>query len=273
MSNTLFIFFMFVFGYFLMALILFLRQDRILYVPSKKLEQFPSDIQLPYREVEFRTDDGLQLYGWMVGEEEFRDVVLFFHGNGGNISYNLNFLTIFYRLGLKVFIFDYRGYGQSEGTPSEEGTYLDADASWNYLIKTERIPRDRLIFYGHSLGGAVAAQLATKVKPRALILEAAFTSVPDLGKSVFPFFPVRMLCRFQYNTKALLPKINIPVLVIHSPNDEIVPFKHGDALYKAANEPKQFLKIFGSHNDGFINCAELYIVGVRSFLSGPLGEL
>ena len=267
MSNTLLILFVFVFGYFLMALILFLRQDRMVYFPSKKIAQLPSDIKLPYREVVFKNDDGLELYGWMVGEEEFKDVVLFFHGNGGNISYNLNFLTIFYRLGLKVFIFDYCGYGQSQGTPSEEGTYLDADAAWYYLTKTEGIPRDRIIFYGHSLGGAVAAQLATKVKPRALILEAAFTSAPDLGESMFPLFPVRMLCRFQYNTRALLTNITIPVLVIHSPNDEVVPFRHGEILYKAANEPKQFLKIFGTHNEGFINCAELYIVGVRSFLS------
>jgi fermentation-respiration switch protein FrsA (DUF1100 family) len=266
-SNTLVLILLFVLGYFLMALLLFFRQDRIVYVPSKKLVQFPSDILLPYREVEFPTDDDLNLYGWMVGEEEFKDVVLFFHGNGGNISYNLNFITIFYRLGLKTLIFDYRGYGQSQGTPSEEGTYLDAEAAWDYLIKTERISSDRVIFYGHSLGGAVAAHLAAKVKPGALILEASFTSAPDLGKSMFPFFPVRMLCRFQYNTKALLPGITIPVLVIHSPNDEMIPFRHGEILYKAANEPKQFLKIFGSHNDGFINCAELYIEGLRSFLS------
>jgi pimeloyl-ACP methyl ester carboxylesterase len=267
MSDTLVILFVFVFGYLLMVLILFLRQDRMVYFPSKELVQFPADIQLPYREVEFPTDDGLQLYGWMVGEEEFKDVVLFFHGNAGNISHNLNFLTIFYRLGLKVFAFDYRGYGKSRGTPSEEGTYIDAEAAWNYLIKTERIPRDRVIFYGHSIGGAVAAHLAAKVKPRALILEATFTSAPDLGKSMFPFFPVRMICRFQYNTKALLPGITIPVLVIHSPNDEMIPFRHGEILYQVANEPKHFLKIFGSHNDGFINCAELYIVGLRSFLS------
>jgi fermentation-respiration switch protein FrsA (DUF1100 family) len=266
-SNTVVILFVFVFGYFLMALVLFLGQNRLVYSPSKKILQVPSDIKLPFREVEFQTDDGLKLYGWMVGEKEFKDVVLFFHGNAGNISYNLNFLTIFYRLGLKTFIFDYRGYGQSQGTPSEEGTYLDAEAAWNYLIKTERIPGDGVIFYGHSLGGAVAAHLAAKVKPRALILEATFTSVPDLGKSMFPFFPVRMLCRYQYNTKALLPGITIPVLVIHSPNDEMIPFRNGEAIYKAANEPKQFLKIFGSHNDGFVNCAELYIRGLRSFLS------
>lgn len=267
MSNILVILLLFVFGYFLMASMLFLRQDRLVYSPSKKIHQVPADIKLPYREVVFKNDDGLQLYGWMVGEEEFKDVVLFFHGNAGNISYNLDFLTIFYRLGLKVFIFDYRGYGQSQGTPSEEGTYIDAEAAWNYLIKTEGIPGDRVIFYGHSLGGAVAAHLAAKVKPGALILEATFTSAPDLGKSMFPFFPVRLLCRFRYNTKALLPAIAIPVLVIHSPNDEMIPFRHGEILYKAANEPKQFLKIFGSHNDGFINCAELYIVGLRSFLS------
>ncbi|UCH96827.1 MAG: alpha/beta hydrolase [Candidatus Aminicenantes bacterium] len=267
MSDTLIILFVFVFGYFLMALILFLRQDRLVYFPSNEIVWFPSDLKLPYREVEFKTGDGFRLYGWMVGEEDFRNVVLFFHGNASNISHNLDFLPVFHRLGLKAFIFDYRGYGQSEGTPSEAGTYLDAEAAWDYLTKTQGISRDQVIFYGHSLGAAVAAHLAEKVKPGALVLEAAFTSVPDLGRSMFPFLPVRLLCKFRYNTKTLLPKITIPVLVIHSPNDEMIPYAHGEVLYKVANNPKQFLKIFGSHNEGFTNCEDLYIAGLRSFLS------
>lgn len=267
MPKPIIIIFIFLFLYVFMALILFLRQDRMVYFPSKTLAQLPSDIKLPYNEVEIKTQDGVQLHGWMVGEEGSRDVVIFFHGNGGNISYNLNFLTIFHRLGLKTFIFDYRGYGRSQGKPTEEGTYLDAEAAWNYLTETKGIPNERIILFGHSLGGAIATHLAAKVKPRALILEATFTSAPDLGQGMYPFFPVRMLCKFQYNTRDLIREINTPVLVIHSPNDEIIPFRHGERLFQVANEPKRFLKILGSHNDGFINCEEMYINGVRSFLS------
>jgi pimeloyl-ACP methyl ester carboxylesterase len=266
MSDTYIIFFVVILGYFLIALIFFLRQDRMVFKPSKKISRLPSDIKLPYRQVVFKNDDGLELHGWIVGEESFEDTVLFFHGNVGNISYNLNILLLFYRVGLKVFLFDYRGYGQSQGTPSEEGTYIDADAAWYYLTKTEKISPEHIILYGHSLGGAIAAQLAAKVKPRALILEAAFTSAPDLGRSIFPFFPVRMLCRYQYNTRASLAKITCPVLIIHSSNDEVIPYRHGEVLYETANKPKQFLRIFGSHSDGFINCTELFIIGLRSFL-------
>jgi uncharacterized protein len=267
MSTALIVLFLALLGYLLMTLFLSLCQDQLVYSPSKKITQDPSILKLPFREVEFETAAKIKLHGWMVGEDYFSKVVVFFHGNGGNISANLKILPIFYRLGLRTFIFDYRGYGRSEGTPSEEGTYWDAETVWRYLTKSEGIAPGRIILYGHSLGGAVAASLASKVKPRALILEASFSSIPELGKSVFPFFPVRMMCKFQYNTRAFLSQISVPVLVIHSPNDKTVPFSHGETLYRAANPPKRFLKIYGTHNEGFINCLELYILGLQSFLS------
>jgi len=267
MSTLFIILFLIVFAYFLLALIFFLRQDRMMYHPAKKFIHTPSDFKLPFREVTFRTSDKQKLHGWIVGEENADRVLLFCHGNAGNISYNINFLSLFYLLGLKIFIFDYRGYGQSSGIPSEEGTYLDAEAAWKYLIKNERVPRQRIIIFGHSIGAAVAAYLATKVKPKALILEAAFTSVPELGKTIFPFFPVRMLCRYRYNTQTRITKIDVPVMVIHSLYDEKVPYRHGEALFRSAKDPKQFLQTFGSHNEGFVNCSELYMIGIRSFLS------
>jgi pimeloyl-ACP methyl ester carboxylesterase len=254
--------------YILLLIFLFFNQRGMVYFPHKTITATPLDIPLPYREVFLETSDGVPLCAWMVGDDNDRDVVLFCHGNAGNISHRLDSFAIFHRIGLRSFIFDYRGYGRSEGKPSEEGTYRDVEAAWQYLIDTEKIPPGRIILFGRSLGGAVAAYLAAKpdIKARALILESTFTSVPDLGAQSYPFFPVRLLSRYRYNTKALLPGIHLPVLVIHSPQDEMIPFNHGKTLFDAANEPKQFLEISGSHNEGFSDCVEEYTAGLRTFL-------
>jgi fermentation-respiration switch protein FrsA (DUF1100 family) len=217
--------------------------------------------------VAFQTSDSLLLSGWLVGDDKSRDVVLHFHGNAGNMSHRLDSFIIFNRLGLNTFIFDYRGYGRSQGSPSEQGTYLDAEAAWQYLTETEHIPSERIILFGRSLGGAVAARLATQVKAKALILESTYTSVPDLGADLYPFLPVRLISRFHYNTRAILQKIDLPVLIVHSPQDEIIPFSHGKALYEAAKEPKHFLEISGSHNEGFFHSKEIYMEGLKEFLS------
>ena len=256
--------------YMALVLFVFFFQSRMVYYPTESISFVPSDMGLPYKEVMLRTTDGLLISGWLVGDHEDRDVVLFCHGNGGNISHRMDSFLIFHHLGLKTFIFDYRGYGKSRGKPSEKGTYLDIETAWQYLTEKEKIPPQRIILFGRSLGGAVASYLAAekKIKAKALILESTFTSVPDLGTSLYPFLPVRLLSRFKYNTKALLKKITLPVLVVHSPNDEIIPFSHGKALFAAANEPKQFLEISGTHNDGFLNSRKTYIHGLKKFLKG-----
>lgn len=265
------IFLVLFFGYLLITLFLFLQQDKMVYFPSKEMTASPADIRMAFKEVIFTTSDELKLHGWLAGEETgkgSRGVLLFCHGNAGNISHRLESISIFYRLGLNVFIFDYRGYGKSEGKPTEQGTYLDIEAAWNYLTETEGIAPERIIIFGRSLGGAVAAYLAASkdINARALILESTFTSVPDLGQQQYPIFPIRLLSHFEYNTMERLRKVKIPVLVIHSPNDEIIPYKHGVALFEVANEPKQFVQIHGSHNEGFRESIEEYIVGLRSFL-------
>jgi fermentation-respiration switch protein FrsA (DUF1100 family) len=273
MAVVLRILFLFLLCYLAVLLLVFLLQKKMVYHPFKGMRSTPWDIGLPYREVSIETSDGLRLCGWLVGEDKNRDVILHFHGNAGNISHRLDSFFIFDRLGLNTFIFDYRGYGRSQGVPSEKGTYLDAEAAWKYLIKTEQIPSERIILFGRSLGGAVAAWLATKVKARALILESTFTSVPDLGADLYPFLPIRLLARYQYNTRSFLPGVNKPVLIIHSPQDEMIPFSHGKALYEAAREPKQFLKISGSHNEGFFNSKEIYMDGLKKFLSESGNEI
>jgi fermentation-respiration switch protein FrsA (DUF1100 family) len=193
-------------------------------------------------------------------------VILFCHGNAGNISHRLESIEMFNRLRLSTFIFDYRGYGKSNGTPSEKGSYLDAMGAWNYLIEHEGLAPSDIILFGRSLGGAIACWLAGQNRPKALIIESTFTSVPDLAEELYFYLPVRWLCRYRYNTLSFVQKIRCPVLVIHSEEDEIVSFSHGRKLFNAAKEPKFFLKISGSHNEGFVISSKLYMNGIKTFL-------
>jgi fermentation-respiration switch protein FrsA (DUF1100 family) len=161
-------------------------------------------------------------------------------------------------MGLNCFIFDYRGYGNSEGKPSEEGTYLDARAAYKWLTEEKKISPDDIIVFGRSLGGSIAAQLASKVKVGALIIESAFTSYVDIGRKFYPYMPVRWFARFSYRTIDYVKDVRCPVMIIHSRNDETIPFEFGLELYESANEPKEFVEIFGSHNDGFLVSSEIY---------------
>jgi len=194
-------------------------------------------------------------------------VILFCHGNAGNISHRLESIQIFHRLGLNVFIFDYRGYGRSEGKPSEIGTYRDVEAVWQYLVEERQVSPNRIVVFGRSLGGAVAAWSANRHTPGALILESAFTSVPDIAAKLYPYLPVRLLSRFKYNTAEYLDEVDCPVLIVHSREDEIMPFSHGKQLFERARGPKEFLEISGTHNEGFITSEKRYIEGLNTFIS------
>jgi len=253
-------------GYAGIAGWLYLAQESFVYFPDRKLVATPASAGLAYEAVTLTTDDGVRLSGWYIPAPKSRGTLLFSHGNAGNISHRLESIRQFHDLGLDVFIYDYRGYGESEGKPSEEGTYRDAEAAWRYLTETRRVAPERLVYFGRSLGAGVASWLATRHPPRALIVESAFTSVPDFGAEVYPWLPVRWLARLQYPTRKNLRSVHAPVLVIHSRNDEIIPFRHGEALFVAANEPKEFLEIRGGHNDGFLVSGKRYTEGIDAFL-------
>jgi fermentation-respiration switch protein FrsA (DUF1100 family) len=193
---------------------------------------------------------------------------LFCHGNGGNISHRLDSLVIFHRLGLNVFIFDYRGYGRSRGRPSEQGTERDALGAWRWLTEDKQTDPVTLLIFGRSLGGAIAAELANQRPSAGLILESSFTSFIDIGRAHYPFLPVRLLARYRYETIKKVAGINIPVLVVHSRQDELVPFSYGQKLFEACSEPKEFLEISGGHNDGFLLSGDVYVRGLDGFISG-----
>ena len=226
-------------------------QPGMLFYPYKTLDALPSDWGLKYENVEITTTDYVQLHGWYLPAKNSNKVLLFFHGNGGNISHRGDSLKIFNQLGLNVLIIDYRGYGLSAGDLSEQGLYRDAMAAWQYLLK-RGYKESQIIIFGRSLGGAVAAQLARNVKPAGLIIESSFTSVRDMASRVLPLISKLVYLRFNFNTEATIKTIRLPVLVLHSPDDEIIPFELGKRVFVAANAPKYFYEMSGGHNDGFI---------------------
>jgi fermentation-respiration switch protein FrsA (DUF1100 family) len=259
-----------------LCLFLFLMQSKLLYypdLPSRKLTASPVDIGLDYSPVTIKTSDGVTIHGWFVAAQPEKGTLLFFHGNAGNISHRLDSIKIFHDLGLSTYIIDYRGYGQSQGVISEQGSYLDAEAAWDYLTQTRKIPAEQIIVFGRSLGAAIAAHIAANHLPGALILESAFTSVPDMAARLYPVLPVRLLSRFQYNTKKMLGSVSCPVLIIHSPDDEIIPFENGLQLYDSARQPKELLRIRGGHNEGFLVSSSRYSDGLSKFIGIHLPEM
>ena len=255
-------------GYLLLVAFVYASQSRMLYLPNlpgRTLDATPSGIGVDYEDVFFETEDGVALHGWFVPGQTAR-VLLFFHGNAGNISHRLDSIRQFLDLGLSVFIVDYRGYGQSDGRTSETGLYKDAAGAWRYLTETRQVKPENIVIFGRSLGGSVAAHLAKDVEPAGLVVESSFTSVPDIASDVYPWLPARWLSRLRHATRDYIRNVNCPVLVVHSRDDEIIPIKHGEAIYAAAPEPRSMLVLRGGHNDAFIRDEESYLTGLRAFL-------
>ena len=250
-----------------MLTVVYIAQPRMLYFPTRAIHTTPTQIGLAYEEVDFGAVDGIRLHGWFVPSDSARATLLFCHGNAGNISDRLASIEQFHRLRLDVFAFDYRGYGRSEGTPNEAGTYRDVEAAWEYLTERKRIPADRIIVFGRSLGGALAIWLAAHHRVGGLIVESSFTSIPDIAAKHYPFLPVRWLSRFRYDSRSRIGQVTAPVLIIHSPDDDLVPFSHGEELFAAANEPKEFLRLSGSHNEGFLINSDSYDKALTEFIA------
>jgi fermentation-respiration switch protein FrsA (DUF1100 family) len=260
--------------YVLLALALYLLQGKMVFLsglPGRALTATPDDIGLEYENVSLATSDDERLHGWYVPATDRRGVVLFFHGNAGNISHRLDSIGTFHQLGLDTLIIDYRGYGQSTGKTSEQGTYLDAQAAWNYLVDERGIPADQIIIFGRSLGGAIGAWLGAQNTPAALIIESSFSSGVDMARRLYPFLPVRLITRLRYPVEEYASLLECPVLVVHSRNDEIIPFEMGQSIYAAVKQRKSFLELRGDHNNGFFISRHDYFVGMNSFIESVLG--
>jgi len=256
--------------YLLFLLNLYLVQARHIYCPTQEIATTPDKHGLAFEAVDFASTDGLMLHGWFVPRPpdalHKERVVLFFHGNSGNISDCINTLEMFHQLGLSTFIFDYRGYGRSQGSPTEQGTYDDAEAAWAYLLRDRGIKSEDVIVLGRSLGAAIASAQAARHAPGALVIESTFTSAPELAAELFRIFPARLMSRFKYRVRDNIANTHCPVLIVHSSDDEVIPFHHGKRLYQVANEPKAFLEIEGAHDQGFYTTGRPYTDGLKRFL-------
>lgn len=239
----------------------------LLFYPSRHIVATPEETGLEYKSVYFITKDKVRLNGWWIPSNRERGTVLFCHGNAGNISHRLDSFKIFNGLNLNVFIFDYRGYGKSGGAPSEEGTYQDVKSAWKYLVENKKIKPDKIIVFGRSLGGPIATWLAQKYRPGILIIESTFTSASEVAEHHYKWFPSGAVFGDTYSTDRYIKNVKCPVLVIHSREDEIIPYRLGKKLFNLANGPKAFVTIHGSHNSGFIISLNKYQSALDSFIS------
>ena len=254
-----------------------LLERHFVFFPTREIERNPSDVGLAFEDVYFVTGDGLTLNGWYVPDPSRAIVddsgksgitLLWFHGNGGNIGHRVDDLALFHHLlGVNVFIFDYRGYGKSEGKPSEKGVYRDSRASLAYLLSRPDVDKERIVYLGRSLGTAVAVELALHRQPQGMILVSPFTTIADMGRHLYPVLPVRLLAGKRYDSLSRIRQYHGPLLVIHGEHDEIIPIEQGHRMFDAANPPKSFHMIDGaSHNDGLGDAGGELWAALRDFL-------
>lgn len=257
-------------GYAAIMLLLLVFQHRLVYFPLQGgYDATPQARGLAFERVSVQADDGVQLAAWWIpapGANAARGTVLVFHGNAGNMQHRIDYALMFGGMGYNTLLMDYRGYGESSGAPSEAGTYRDAAACWTWLTAVRGIPPPEIVLFGESMGGGVATWLARRERPRALILASTFTSVPDLGAEIYPWLPVRWISRIHYNNLANLRDVGVPILIAHSPADDIIPYAHARRLYDAAHAPKSFLELGGGHNEGFVFARAEWAGAVQRFL-------
>ena len=212
------------------------------------------DVGLTFEDIVFTTSDGVRLHGWFVPHRDAHSTLVWFHGNAGNISHRVENIKLLHELvRVNVFIFDYRGYGRSEGRPSEEGTYLDGEAALALIgNKLGDEKRKKIVLFGRSLGAAIATEMATRVDSQALILESPFVSIAEMARSMLPFLPIGPFLKTRYDVREKIKKTRLPLLVLHGDRDEIVPIEQGKKVFDAAPEPKKFFTITGAgHNDTY----------------------
>lgn len=264
------VFFLF---FLLFSYLLFKFYEHIkVYRPREELFSFPSDLDVQFEDVNFTSRDQVLLNGWFI-EGSLHRVILFCHGNFGNISSRVDVIKDLNLLGYNVFIFDYRGYGRSNGVPNEKGLYLDVLGAYDYL-KDKGFKDEDIIIFGRSLGGAVAIFLASFVGGlRGMIIDSTFISARDLGYDILGYYLPKFSISNRFESIKKIKNIKIPKLIVHSEHDDLIPFHHGEKLFAEALEPKTFLKIRGLHNNCISESEDVYLVGIKDFLDSlELGE-
>ena len=259
-------------AYLGLLVVLRLSEPRLIYAPgpARPLAAPPPALGLPVERAEIRTEDGLTLVSWIIRTaDSAAPWLLICHGNGGNLSDagRPEHYASLRSLGLNLLAFDYRGYGESEGKPSEAGLYRDAHAAYRLLADSLAVPPERIYLFGHSLGSAVAVELAGRVGAAGLILDGALTSVAERGQELYPYVPVRWIAASRYASIERIGALRLPKLFLHAEHDEVVPIGHGRRLYQAAPAPKRFVERAGGHGDAFIVDAEKYYGAIERFVA------
>ena len=260
-------------AYLAFLLLLRLSEGRLLYAPgsSHTLAPAPPALGLAPERVEIPSSEGVTLVAWVIrapARETAGRWLLICHGNAGNLSDagRPEHYAGLRALGLNLLAFDYRGYGESGGAPSEAGLYRDAEAAYGYLRDTLEVPPARIILFGHSLGSAVAVELATRVPAAGLVLDGALISVIARAQEVYPYVPVRWVARSRFASIEKIGRVGIPKLFLHARQDDVVPIAHGRRLYDAAPFPKTFVALAGGHGDAFEADSAVYFGAIARFL-------
>jgi len=262
MKETIFILLLFLLVLFIYAKYI---EFKGVYYPSKNIEYFPSAAGLSFEDIYISTEDGVKINGWFIPNPGAKYTLLLFHGNAGNIGNRVDKINLLSRIGLNVFIIDYRGFGRSQGRANEAGLYRDAQASYAYLLNTRKIKPELIIAYGESLGTAVAIDLAVKKELKALIIEGGFSRGRDMAGKIYPFFP-KFIFSNSFDSMNKVRKIEAAKLFIHTPSDEVVPFRLARRLYDSAAFPKEFIEISGSHGMAFLDSKERYVSSIAEFI-------
>ena len=247
------------------AVLIYALQTKMVFPGAVPLYRTPATLGWDFEEV-LEAVPGGETHGWYIPLEDAPGVILFSHGNGENVSDALEFVRLFRKLGFSALVYDYGGYGNSTGKPSELRAYEDIRAMWRFLTEQKGIAPGRIALMGRSLGGGATAQLAAEVRPGAIILDSTFTSAVNLGSETFPFLPVRRLLKHRFESIEKVPEFEAPLLVIHSRDDTLIPPHHGKALFDAAREPKRFAEVRGGHNEAIFVSRGAYEQVLSAFL-------
>ena len=245
---------------------LYFNQGRMVFIPMRELVLTPDQLDMTGEDIYVEVTPEEKVNAWYFPCNPGRKTILFCHGNAGNISHRLETVQYLKNFEVNILLFDYRGYGRSDGCPTEAGVYADARAVFDWLVNEKKIAPLDIILFGRSLGGAVAIDLASQVDCGGVVVESSFTSAAELGQKLFPYFPVKFLLRFKFDSLAKIAELSCPVLVTHSPDDEMIPIEMGRRLYEAAREPKHFIELEGTHNERDYLENRAYFEGLRAFI-------
>lgn len=256
--------------YVLACLALWIGQERLIYVPGAPPKGEPKDHGLPGNALFLKTSDGVRLYAWLVPADRPRGAALVLHGNAGNVEDRAEYARAFRAMGLTTLMLDWRGYGASDGRPTEDGTYLDAEAGYDHLVRALGFEPAQVVVFGESLGGGPAIELARRHTTALLVVQDTFASIVDLGARQYPWLPVRWLARVRYDNVAKIGSVPVPVLILHSREDRLVPYEHAERLYAAALQPKKLVELAGDHDEAAFTARPEWVRVVEAIVDGAL---